>query len=101
MDKYRKVKIVGKGNFGHAVLVQSVNDRKLYIMKVRSNLIQIIDVSRMERKQKEEALNEVYVLKAMRHPYIVTYRESFMDRRCLCIVMDFADGGDMYSKIAK
>ena len=34
MDKYRKVKVVGKGNFGHAVLVQSVNDRKLYIMKV-------------------------------------------------------------------
>ena len=34
MDKYRKVKIVGKGNFGHAVLVQSVADRKLYIMKV-------------------------------------------------------------------
>lgn len=34
MDKYRKVKVVGKGNFGHAVLVQTVNDRKLYIMKV-------------------------------------------------------------------
>ena len=94
MDKYRKVKIVGKGSFGHAVLVQSVVDRKLYIMK-------IIDVSRMERKQKEEALNEVHVLKAMRHPYIVTYRESFMDKRCLCIVMDYADGGDMYGKIAK
>lgn len=94
MDKYKKVKIVGKGSFGHAVLVQSVLDRKLYIMK-------IIDVSRMERKQKEEALNEVHVLKAMRHPYIVTYRESFMDKRCLCIVMDYADGGDMYAKIAK
>lgn len=94
MDKYRKVKIVGKGSFGHAVLVQSVVDKKLYIMK-------IIDVSRMERKQKEEALNEVHVLKAMRHPYIVTYRESFMDKRCLCIVMDYADGGDMYGKIAK
>ena len=93
MDKYRKVKIVGKGSFGHAVLVQSIFDRKLYIMK-------IIDVSRMERKQKEEALNEVHVLKAMRHPYIVTYRESFMDKRCLCIVMDYADGGDMYGKIA-
>ncbi len=43
MDKYRKVKIVGKGSFGHAVLVQSTVDRKQYIMK-------IIDVSRMERK---------------------------------------------------
>jgi NIMA (never in mitosis gene a)-related kinase 1/4/5 len=35
----------------------------------------------MDRKQKEEALNEVHVLKAMRHPYIVTYRESFMNKR--------------------
>jgi NIMA (never in mitosis gene a)-related kinase len=61
----------------------------------------MIDVSNMDRKQKEEALNEVHVLKAMRHPYIVTYRESFMEKKCLCIVMDYADGGDMYTKIAK
>ena len=44
--------------------------------------------------------NQVHVLKAMRHPYIITYKESFMDKRCLCIVMDFADGGDLYTKIA-
>jgi NIMA (never in mitosis gene a)-related kinase len=61
----------------------------------------MIDVSKMDRKQKEEALNEVHVLKAMRHPYIVTYRESFMEKKFLCIVMDYADGGDMYNRIAK
>ena len=54
----------------------------------------------MDRKQREDAINEVHVLKAMRHPYIITYKESFMDKRCLCIVMDFADGGDLYTKIA-
>ncbi len=63
----------------------------------------------MDRKQREDAINEViqpyltlqiHVLKAMRHPYIITYKESFMDKRCLCIVMDYADGGDMYTKIA-
>ena len=43
---------------------------------------------------------KVHVLKAMRHPYIITYKESFMDKRCLCIVMDYADGGDLYTKIA-
>ncbi len=37
MEKYRKVKVVGKGNFGHAVLVQSLADRKFYIMKVPSH----------------------------------------------------------------
>jgi NIMA (never in mitosis gene a)-related kinase len=94
MDKYRKIKVIGKGSFGYALLVQAVSDRKLYVIK-------IIDVSRMDRRQKEEALNEVHVLKSMRHPYIVSYRESFMDKRCLCIVMDYADGGDMYNRIAK
>ena len=35
MENYRKIEIVGKGSFGCAVLVQSVVDRKYYIMKVR------------------------------------------------------------------
>ena len=54
----------------------------------------------MDKKQREDAINEVHVLKAMRHPYIITYKESFMDKKCLCIVMDYADGGDLYTKIA-
>ena len=54
----------------------------------------------MDTKQREDAINEVHVLKAMRHPYIITYKESFMDKKCLCIVMDYADGGDLYTKIA-
>jgi NIMA (never in mitosis gene a)-related kinase len=63
--------------------------------------MKVIDVSKMDSKQKNEALNEVIVLKDMRHPYIVAYRESFMNNKCLCIVMDYADGGDLYTKIAK
>lgn len=35
----------------------------------------------MDHKQKEEAVTEVHVLKEMRHPYIVTYRESFLDKK--------------------
>ena len=127
MDRYRKLKVIGKGSFGYAVQVQSVADRHTYVMKVQCHhhkahqdfSVQIIDVSKMDRKQREDAINEVsalsmsnseslicfvppqvHVLKAMRHPYIITYKESFMDKRCLCIVMDYADGGDLYTKIA-
>jgi hypothetical protein len=35
MEKYRKIKIVGKGSFGHAILVQSNTDRKFFLMKVQ------------------------------------------------------------------
>ena len=34
MDRYRKLKVIGKGSFGYAVLVQSVADRHSYVMKV-------------------------------------------------------------------
>lgn len=43
MEKYRKLKVIGKGSFGFAVLVQAVADRQTYVMK-------IIDVSKMDRK---------------------------------------------------
>ena len=91
MEKYRKLKVIGKGSFGFAVLVQSVQDRQTYVMK-------IIDVSKMDKKQREDAINEVHVLKSMRHPYIITYKESFMDKRCLCIVMDYCAGGDLSAR---
>lgn len=34
MDRYRKLKVIGKGSFGYAVQVQSVADRLTYVMKV-------------------------------------------------------------------
>jgi NIMA (never in mitosis gene a)-related kinase len=37
----------------------------------------------------------------MSHPYVIQYKESFMDKKCLCIVMEFADGQDLASKITK
>lgn len=54
MDRYRKLKVIGKGSFGYAVQVQSVADRHTYVMK-------IIDVSKMDRKQREDAINEVSI----------------------------------------
>ena len=127
MEKYKKVKIVGKGNSNALWTICKLNHYKgvldmpsLFMLSktLRSCLSsrlsifeilnqakpfilssQVIDVSKMERKQKEEALNEVHILRAMRHPYVVTYSESFIEMRCLCIVMDYADGGDLYTKI--
>jgi NIMA (never in mitosis gene a)-related kinase len=34
MDKYKKIKIVGKGSFGFAVLVESRKSKKQFIIKV-------------------------------------------------------------------
>ncbi|CEL99612.1 unnamed protein product [Vitrella brassicaformis CCMP3155] len=93
MRGYTKVRDVGKGSFGQAILVADA-DGKQFIMK-------IIDISRMGSKERKEAINEVKVLSSLKHPYIISYRESFIENGQLCIVMDYAEGGDLYHKIQK
>jgi len=90
---YAKIKDIGQGSYGKAVLVQD-KDAKLFVMK-------IIDMSRMDSKQRKDAVNEVKVLSSLKHPYIVSYRESFQEHRHLAIVMDYADGGDLHERISK
>ena len=34
MEKYRKLKVIGKGSFGYALLAQSKANRKYYAIKV-------------------------------------------------------------------
>ena len=45
-------------------------------------------------------MNEVSALLALTHPYIIALKESFVDRNTLCIVMEFADGGDLESAVS-
>ena len=54
----------------------------------------------MKSREKQEARNECAVLKEMRHPNIVSYQEHFEQGSKLYIAMDFADGGDLSTKLA-
>jgi len=92
MERYVRVKKIGEGSYGRALLVRKKQDGKHYVIKE-------IGISKMGRKDREEARKEVRVLSQMKHPNIVTYQESFEDGGCLYIVMDYCDGGDLYRKI--
>ena len=88
MQKYRKVKVIGKGSFGNAVLVSLANDRKKqFVMKVKlcenSNIdfLKIIDISRMNKKDRNNALEETNILKKLNHPFIVKQYESFIEKK--------------------
>eukprot|EP00928_Gymnodinium_smaydae_P011390 TRINITY_DN14209_c2_g1_i1.p1 TRINITY_DN14209_c2_g1~~TRINITY_DN14209_c2_g1_i1.p1 ORF type:complete len:332 (-),score=75.17 TRINITY_DN14209_c2_g1_i1:75-1070(-) len=90
---YTKVKEIGSGSFGKAILVHD--------QEGRSFVLKAIDISRMDQKERRDAVNEVRVLSSLKHPYVVSYRESFLEGRTLCIIMDYAEGGDLYNRIAK
>ena len=47
------------------------------------------------------ALQEVRVLKALHHPFIVRYHDSWLDEQSstLCVVMHYCAGGDLHGRI--
>jgi len=97
MYKYKKVKLLGKGGFGAAILVQSREDRRKQLV------IKEVKISSLSKKEVDDAKREAAFLKELKHQNIVSYVESFVDKSAgkLCIVMDFADGGDLHQLLER
>lgn len=89
---YVIVKKIGKGSFGQALLVTSRSSSKRYVAK-------IVDTASMSDREKRDLQNEIRILAGVHHPNIVRYREHFSDGTFVIIIMDYADGGDLHTRI--
>eukprot|EP00760_Papus_ankaliazontas_P031836 PhM_4_TR5491/c0_g1_i1/m.1020/K08857/NEK1_4_5; NIMA (never in mitosis gene a)-related kinase 1/4/5 len=89
--KYVKTKLVGRGAFGEAWLVKeqgSNASQEPFISK-------ILNLPSMTTRQKQYAYSEIKCLASCHHPNIIRYVEDFDDGEVLCIIMEFADSGDL------
>ena len=96
MDDFQIISKLGEGAYSTVFKVIRTIDRKTYALK-KVKLLNLSD------KEKENALNEVRILASVKSNYVVSYKEAFFDEkdRTLCIVMEFADNGDLYQKIVE
>jgi non-specific serine/threonine protein kinase/NIMA (never in mitosis gene a)-related kinase len=93
MENYEYIKSIGQGMYGQVFLARNKLENKNYAIK-RINFQDIAE------KDKNNIENEVKLLKELRHPNIVSYKDSFLDKdNYYNIVMIYCDGGDIYSKI--
>lgn len=54
----------------------------------------------MSERERQDTLKEAKILEVFNHPNIVRFREVYKTKKGkLCIVMDYADGGDLQKKI--
>ena len=88
-EVYRKIKLLGEGAFGKAFLVQAESTKEFCVIKQ-------VNIQAMSEREREETVKEAQILEVLNHPNIVTFREVYKTKKGhLCIVMDFADGGDL------
>jgi NIMA (never in mitosis gene a)-related kinase len=77
--------VIGRGNFGAAMLVTHRKEEKKYIAKK-------INLQGLNAKEQEGCMMEVNLLKNLNHPNIVSYKESFLTSNMLIIVMEYCEG---------
>ncbi len=83
MIKYEKIKEIGKGNYGKAILVRNKIDKNLYVLKVYLFLLQSIDTSNFCREQLENAIYEVIKINLGECNKII--KSSFYNKICRII----------------
>jgi serine/threonine protein kinase len=90
---------LGKGSFGEVCKVTRKSDGQDYAIKR-------VDVSSADQELIEQTLNEVRFLASIRHPNVVGFLEAFLNKKQnrgyeLCIVMEYAGGGDLSHKVER
>ena len=96
LSDFKKEKVIGKGSFGSVYLVRRLADNKIYALKT-------VLLDKLNKKEQENSVNEVRILASIKNPYVIGYKEAFWDDKnnTLNIVMEYADDGDLQTKIRK
>ncbi|VDM41838.1 unnamed protein product [Toxocara canis] len=93
-DAYDRIRVVGRGSFGMAILYRRKDDDSLVILKE----INMLELTTQERQL---ALNEVSLLSKLDHPHIISYYDSFEENGILMIEMEYAEGGTLAQLLAR
>lgn len=94
MNDYQVSKVIGEGAYGRAILCTHKATKTQVVIKE-------IALNNLSCQEQREAKKETKVLSLLHHPNIISYRGSFMQNNKLHIVMDYADGGDLFEQIQK
>ena len=94
MDDFQILSKLGEGAYSTVFKVKRIIDNQIYALKK----VKLLNLS---EKEKENSLNEVRILASVKSNFVVSYKEAFFDEKdnTLCIVMEFADRGDLYQQI--
>ena len=92
LSDFEIIKQLGKGSYGTVFTVKSRIDSNIYVMKK-------MELNHLKESQQRECYREVSILRKVSHPNIIKYYASFLENESLCIIMEYAELGDLYTLV--
>jgi len=91
---YERLRHISTGRFGSAFLISRSAGGRLAMMKT-------IDIGRLDNSSRKQVLEEAAVLARLHHPHLTAVHECFVEGGHLCLVLQYADGGNAAGQIEK
>lgn len=90
MDRYTKIKEIGKGSYGVVSLMQDKLDNNRYVV------VKTIKVKKKNISELKSAQQEASFLKQLHHPNVIQFFDAFQKSPTeFCIVLEYADAKDL------
>ncbi|KAK9239851.1 kinase-like domain-containing protein [Lipomyces kononenkoae] len=92
---FEPIKVLGKGAYGLVLLVRERSTGRLYAQK------QLKKASiNVHKKTVEQTKTERAILESIRHPFIVKLFYAVQDLHKLYLILEYAQGGELFSHLA-
>jgi RAC serine/threonine-protein kinase len=104
MESFKCIKVLGRGTFGSVHLVYRKDDKKqkrMAMKTIKKSLIRDREQNQGFDYTREHMKSERQVLTITDHPFLIKLYHAFQTSNYLCLVMEFAEGGEIYHHLSK
>lgn len=88
------VQLLGRGAFAEVVLARKKHSNHYFAIK-------IMEKKKIKASQQHLINDEIRVLYAVSHPFVIKFYSAFQNSDNLYIVLEFIRGGDLFSSLKK
>lgn len=92
---FDQLKVLGQGTYGKVLLVRERATGRLYAQKQLKKASMIV-----EEKKILQTKTEKEILESVRHPYIVKLFYAMQDQQKLYLILEYAQGGELFHHLA-